>query len=203
MQKLIFTSESARELDSLVASAAPAGVCLLVDSNTRRCVLPRLLKGSAAASQWPVIEIEPGEDHKNIETVTRVWTELQRMGATRHWLMVNVGGGLVTDLGGFAASTFKRGMDFVNMPTTLLGAVDAAVGGKTGVNFGGLKNEVGVFREASAVIISTCFFNTLPADELASGYAEMLKHGYLKGGDAVNRLLDFDIAECRDRKSVV
>ena len=103
----------------------------------------------------------------------------------------------MTDLGGFAASTFKRGIRFINIPTTLLSAVDAAVGGKTGVNFRGLKNEIGVFNEADAVIISTCFFSTLPIAEVKSGFAEMLKHGLLKGAETYDRLLAYDF-ESRD-----
>ena len=98
----------------------------------------------------------------------------------------------MTDLGGFAAATFKRGIRFINIPTTLLSAVDAAVGGKTGVNFNGLKNEIGVFKEAETVIISTVFFSTLPERELKSGYAEMLKHGLLDGEAVYNKLLDYD-----------
>lgn len=195
MQKLIFTNTPGCELDALVPEDKRNSLFVLVDSNTRRDVLPRLLEESEAAKSAHVIEIEPGEDHKSVETLVKVWTELEEGGATRRSMLVNLGGGLVTDLGGFAASTFKRGMQFINMPTTLLGAVDAAVGGKTGVNFRGLKNEIGVFREAEAVVISTCYFSTLSDEELASGYAEMIKHAFLKGGDAPSRVLDYGIEE--------
>jgi 3-dehydroquinate synthase len=116
------------------------------------------------------------------------------MGATRKSLVVNLGGGVVTDLGGFAAATYKRGIPFVNCPTTLLSAVDAAVGGKTGINFNGLKNEIGCFAEATDVIITTRFFTTLPAVELKSGFAEMLKHSMLSSHDDFETLLDFDLA---------
>ena len=114
-------------------------------------------------------------------------------GANRRSLMVNLGGGMVTDMGGFAAATFKRGIHFINVPTTLLSAVDAAVGGKTGINFNGLKNEIGSFREADAVIISTCFLDTLPVEEIRSGYAEMLKHGLIDSAEAYHRLLECDV----------
>ena len=110
-------------------------------------------------------------------------------------MVINVGGGVVTDMGGFAAATFKRGIRFINVPTTLLGAVDAAVGGKTGINFNGYKNEVGAFAEAYAVIVSTCYFGTLPADELLSGYAEMLKHGLISNREVYDRLLAYDITD--------
>ncbi|MCM1482966.1 MAG: 3-dehydroquinate synthase [Muribaculaceae bacterium] len=194
MQNIIFTSLPGRELDRLVADMAPSGVFILVDSNTRRLVLPQLCARSSVAAAARIVEIPPGEEHKTLDTVSSVWGQLQGGGATRHSLMVNLGGGLVTDLGGYAAACFKRGMRFINIPTTLLGAVDAAVGGKTGVNFGGLKNEIGVFREADAVIVSTCYFGTLPVSELLSGYAEMIKHALLRGGDTLHRILEYDIS---------
>ena len=126
-----------------------------------------------------VISIAAGDTNKSLDSVSHVWAELQRLGATRHSLLVNLGGGMVTDLGGFAASTFKRGLAYINIPTTLLSMVDASVGGKTGINFGGLKNEVGVFSEARSVFLDTTFLGTLDAENLLSGYAEMLKHGLI------------------------
>ena len=122
-----------------------------------------------------------------------VWTELQRMGATRHSLLINLGGGMVTDLGGFAASTFKRGIHLVNIPTTLLSMVDASVGGKTGFNFGGLKNEIGVFRNADCVILDTVFLKTMDEENILSGYAEMLKHGLISTEAHWAELMNFDI----------
>ena len=117
-----------------------------------------------------------------------MWEALGNGGASRHSLLICLGGGMITDLGGFAAATFKRGITFVNIPTTLLAMVDAAVGGKTGINFNGLKNEVGVFREAETVIIDTQFLRTLDAQNLRSGYAEMLKHALLQ--DLVRQSID-------------
>ena len=125
------------------------------------------------------ITIPAGDTSKGLESVSHVWSELQRMGATRHSLLINLGGGMVTDLGGFAASTFKRGISFINIPTTLLSMVDASVGGKTGINFGGLKNEIGVFSNANSVILDTTFLQTLDEENILSGYAEMLKHGLI------------------------
>ena len=125
--------------------------------------------------------------------MSHVWGELQRMGATRHSLMVNLGGGMVTDLGGFAASTFKRGIKFINIPTTLLSMVDASVGGKTGVNFGGLKNEIGVFNNADYVILDTVFLKTMDDENLCSGYAEMLKHGLINNEKMWAELVTYDI----------
>lgn len=192
-QKLIFTSEPARELDALISDYAPAGVFLLADTNTARLVVPRLMQHSTAIAAAQLIEIDAGDDHKSLDALAHVWHRLSACGATRHSLLINVGGGMVTDLGGFAAATFKRGIRFINIPTTLLGAVDAAVGGKTGINFDGLKNEVGVFAKACAVIISTCYFDTLPHSELLSGYAEMLKHALIESPQALAQALTYNL----------
>ena len=140
-----------------------------------------------------MITIAPSDEAKNISTLSKVWSALQEGGASRHSLMVNLGGGMVTDLGGFAASTFKRGMAYINIPTTLLAQVDASVGGKTGINFGGLKNEIGVFNCATSVILSSAFLRTLDKENLLSGYAEMLKHGLLSTKENWAELLCFDI----------
>lgn len=192
MQTLTFTNDIAGEIVRRIDDVHPHGIYVLADSNTVELVWPRLSAGHSELESARLIVIPAGDVNKNLESLTHIWSELQRMGANRHSLMINVGGGMVTDIGGFAAATFKRGMRFINVPTTLLGAVDAAVGGKTGVNFGGLKNEVGVFREADAVIISTAMFSTLPDTEMYSGYAEMLKHGLLEGNEPLSRLLEYD-----------
>lgn len=139
------------------------------------------------------IIIDASDKAKNIHSLTEVWEGLSNHGATRHSLLINVGGGMVTDLGGFAAATFKRGIKFINVATTLLGAVDAAVGGKTGINLGSLKNEVGAFHPACAVLISTKFFDTLDRENLLSGYAEMFKHSLLASRSHLQELLDYDI----------
>lgn len=125
-----------------------------------------------------------------------MWLKLSNSGATRHSLMINLGGGMVTDLGGFAAATFKRGIPFINIPTTLLSMVDAAVGGKTGINFNGLKNEIGAFAPASEVIIDSEFLKTLDNENIMSGYAEMLKHGLISNQDNWKELIKFDF--CND-----
>ncbi len=151
---------------------------VLTDENTGRHSLP-LLKDTLEGTAFTHISIPQGDIHKDIDSLCHVWTALSTQGATRKSLLLNVGGGMVTDLGGFAAATFKRGIRYVNLPTTLLAMVDAAVGGKTGINFNGLKNEVGAFRPADAVLICTQFLHTLDRQNLASGYAEMLKHGLI------------------------
>ena len=140
-----------------------------------------------------VISIAPTDTNKNLDSLSHVWRELEAGGATRHSLLLNLGGGMVTDLGGFAASTFKRGIEFINLPTTLLAMVDASVGGKTGINFNGLKNEIGVFNEARYVIMDTEFLRTLDTNNLLSGYAEMLKHGLISNETIWAELLNFDL----------
>ncbi len=142
-----------------------------------------------------LITIGATDEHKTLETLASVWTSLQQGGATRHSLLVNLGGGMVTDLGGFAASTFKRGFPYINIPTTLLSMVDASVGGKTGINFGGLKNEIGVFSKPDSVLLDTRFLATLDHPNLLSGYAEMLKHGLISDEEQWARLMRFSLED--------
>jgi 3-dehydroquinate synthase len=163
----------------------------LTDENTHKLCFP-LLKSLPEIQFAKQISIPAGDEHKNMETLARVWKFLTENGATRKSLLINLGGGMLTDLGGFAAATFKRGIRFINIPTTLLGAVDAAVGGKTGINFNGLKNEIGAFAPAIAVLIDSHFFKTLDLANLLSGYAEMLKHALLIRRDAINRVSTMD-----------
>lgn len=178
-QRLLFTNDVASGIQEIVSGIAPNATFILADENTARCVLPELINQSPVLAQAKTIIIPAGDMNKNLDTLAYVWKQLGDNGATRRSLLVNIGGGVVTDLGAFAASTFKRGITFLNVPTTLLAAVDASVGGKTGINFNGLKNEIGVFNETPVVIISTKFFKTLPIEELRSGYAEMIKHALL------------------------
>ena len=152
--------------------------------------MPPLL-GTAADTLLPVV-IPPTDAHKTLATLADVWRALVSGGASRRSLLVNLGGGMVTDLGGFAAATFKRGIRYINIPTTLLSMVDAAVGGKTGINFEGLKNEIGAFRDSEAVVIDTSFLRTLDTPNVLSGYAEMLKHALLRGGEMWLDHLRFD-----------
>lgn len=192
-QELIFTNNVFETIDSAVEAINSPSVFVIVDSNTKSFVLPRLQAMSQAVAKAHVITVPAGEEHKNIDTLAAIWNKLAELGATRKSLIINVGGGTVTDIGAFAASTFQRGLRFFNIPTSLLGAVDASVGGKTGINLGQLKNQVGLFSEAELVIVSSVFFNTLPMTELRSGYAEMLKHGLIESQAAYDRLLGYEV----------
>lgn len=193
-QNIIFTNEVNQALEQVLESMDFNKLFVLTDVNTAHFVLPKF--GTSLSKYGATnISIKAGDVSKNVESLTQVWKQLGEGGGTRRSLLVNLGGGMVTDLGGFAASTFKRGIKFINIPTTLLSSVDAAVGGKTGINFNGLKNEVGVFNEADAVIISTMPLFTLPMEEVKSGFAEMLKHGLLSGREVFERLLAYDFSK--------
>jgi len=194
-QKIIISKALEQALLQAVGECDPDHIYMLVDETTKMLCLP-IVKSFQCLHDAQLIVIPAGDQHKELESVVHVWKELQRLGATRHSLLVNLGGGMVTDLGGFAASTFKRGLHLINIPTTLLSMVDASVGGKTGFNFGGLKNEIGVFRNASSVILDTVFLKTMDSENLLSGYAEMLKHGLINSSPVMlGELLSFDIEQ--------
>lgn len=193
-QKVIVSGNLERDLVNAIAECEHDKIFILTDQTTHDMCLPKLqnflcLKGAQS------IVIKAGDTNKTLDSLAEVWTALSQGGATRHSLMINLGGGMVTDFGGFAASTFKRGIDFINIPTTLLAMVDASVGGKTGINFGGLKNEIGVFSDSKFVIINTQFLDTLDHDNICSGYAEMLKHGLISDNKHWAELVGFNLAQ--------
>jgi 3-dehydroquinate synthase len=177
-QKLVISENLTQALTTAVAECEHDRTFILVDETTERCCLP-LVSGMDCVEGAQTIVIGATDTHKTLDSLAHVWEELGKGGGTRHSLLINIGGGMVTDLGGFAASTFKRGINYINIPTTLLAMVDASVGGKTGINFRGLKNEIGVFSNASTVILDTTFLKTLDTKNILSGYAEMLKHGLI------------------------
>jgi 3-dehydroquinate synthase len=156
-------------------------IFILVDNNTHHYCLAPFLEKLETTSAIEIIEIEDGEINKTIETCVGVWNALSELDADRKSMLINIGGGVITDLGGFVASTFKRGITFINVPTTLLAMVDASVGGKTGVDLGHLKNQVGVINTPEMVLVDTSFLDTLPQNQMKSGLAEMLKHGLITG----------------------
>jgi 3-dehydroquinate synthase len=191
-QKVIISTNLESSIATAVGECERDRIFILVDETTKALCLP-LIAGFDSVCGAEVITIGATDQNKTLESLSHVWTELQRGGATRHSLMVNLGGGMVTDLGGFAASTFKRGLNYINIPTTLLAMVDASVGGKTGINFGGLKNEIGVFSTARSVILDTIFLKTMDHENLLSGYAEMLKHGLISDDAHWAELISFDL----------
>lgn len=191
-QKVVISGNLERDLVSAISECEHDRIFVLTDETTQQLCWPKIKNFKALKDCTPII-IKATDTHKNLDTLAEVWQALSNGGATRHSLMINLGGGMVTDLGGFAASTFKRGIDFINIPTTLLAMVDASVGGKTGINFGGLKNEIGVFSDSRFVIINTQFLDTLDHDNICSGYAEMLKHGLISDERTWAELVTFDL----------
>ena len=170
-------------------------IFILVDSNTRKLSLPHLRnllhkRCALHVSEENVLEIPAGEEYKSVETILPLWHSLVERKATRKALLINLGGGVVTDMGGFVASTYRRGIDYINVPTTLLSMVDAGHGGKTGFDFEGLKNFIGSFYPPKEVWIEPRFLKTLPREEMLSGYAELIKHALLSGSAALDEALE-------------
>lgn len=185
-----FNSTAYIELNVYLQNHHFSMIFIIVDSNTNNHCLPQFMAHLETEVSIEIIEIEPGEQNKTIETCTGVWNALSELGADRKSLIINLGGGVVTDLGGFVACTFKRGINYINVPTSLLAMVDASVGGKTGVDLGSLKNQIGVINSGDMVLIDTSFLDTLPQNHLKSGLAEMLKHGLIKSRAYWNQLID-------------
>ena len=167
------------ELKKFLLNRKNSGIFILTDENTRKYCLPAVLRNIPALRPASVIRIKSGEKNKTIEACKKVWDVLIKNKADRGSLLINLGGGMTGDLGGFAASSFMRGIDFINIPTTLLAMVDASVGGKVAVNFNDHKNQIGFFNQPKAVFIYPGFLKTLPQRELLSGFAEMIKHGLI------------------------
>ncbi len=181
----------------------PSKVFVITDSNTNKLCIPLFLSKYQHRLSPQIFEIPEGEIHKNIHTCLSLWNELSDNGADRNSLIINLGGGVTTDLGGFVASTFKRGIDFINIPTSLLAMVDASVGGKNGVDLGLIKNQIGVINNPEMVIIDTEFLNTLPDVQKTSGYAEMLKHGLIYSKEYWNKIKIFDEFNIQDIEEIL
>lgn len=174
----IYFENSLQELSKFITESKYSKAFILVDSNTEIHCLPAV-QDALNGLDYDLIEVTPGEENKNIDFCIGIWRMLLDFGAERNSLMINLGGGVITDMGGFAASTFKRGIDFVQVPTTLLSQVDASVGGKTGIDMDNVKNIIGTFTQPKAVFINTDFLKTLDEREITSGFAEVIKHGLI------------------------
>ena len=176
---IVFNEKAYDFLNDFLVEQDYSSLFILTDSNTNEHCLNRFLPHLSTHKTIEIIEIEAGESEKNIETCVEIWKILTELGADRKSLLFNLGGGVLSDIGGFVASTFKRGIDFINIPTTLLAMVDAAVGGKNGVDLGSLKNQIGTINTPKMVLIDSEYLSTLPQNEMRSGLAEMLKHGLI------------------------
>ena len=198
-----FDSKGYETLAEILKPFHYSKIFILVDENTSQYCLPHLLNNLASEIEIEIIELEVGEIHKNIATCTEVWSALSELGGDRKSILINLGGGVISDLGGFVACTFKRGVDFINIPTTLLSMVDASIGGKNGVDLGNLKNQIGIIREPKAVIVDTQFLSTLPQNEMRSGLAEMLKHGLIYDKEYWNKFKNLKDLSTEDLNQLI
>lgn len=191
LNEVSMTRDLREDLREITALWAPDKIFLILESNTLHHCWP-LADGFRSIPEKNIIILKPGEEHKNLAQVAEAWDRLGSSGADRSSLIINIGGGMLTDLGGFIASTFKRGVTFINVPTTLLAMVDASTGGKTGINFRGLKNEIGVIRQPLHVFLYLPFLQTLDRENILSGYAEMLKAGLIRDASLWEALKTYD-----------
>ncbi|MBJ7882692.1 3-dehydroquinate synthase [Gelidibacter salicanalis] len=198
-----FNTTGYEKLNNYLKDNHLSKIFIIVDNNTHTHCLPNFMSKLETNLDCEIIEVEAGEVHKNIDTCVGVWNALSELGADRKALIINVGGGVVTDLGGFVACTFKRGLKYINVPTSLLAMVDASVGGKTGVDLGALKNQVGVISSGDMVLVDTSYLDTLPQNHLKSGLAEMLKHGLIYDAAYWNNLLDLDNSTLEDLDQLI
>ena len=198
-----FNTKGYKELNNYLKNNHFSKLFIIVDTNTHVHCLPRFISKLETDLTCEIIEIDAGEAHKNIDTCVGVWNALSELGADRKSLIINVGGGVVTDLGGFVACTFKRGLKYINVPTSLLSMVDASVGGKTGIDLGPLKNQVGVISSGDMVIVDTGFLDTLPQNHLKSGLAEMLKHGLIYDRAYWNKFLNLNTLTLDDLDALI
>ena len=180
-----------------------AGWVVLADEHTAAACLPKLEPYLKDGPPTERIVIPAGERHKHLDTCRFIWDKLFAAGAGRNWCCLNLGGGVVGDMGGFAAATFKRGMDFIQIPTTLLSQVDASVGGKLGIDYHGVKNSIGTFQNPRAVWVDPGFLETLPPRELRSGFAEVIKHAVISDASAWKTLSRVDDLSQLDWPAVI
>ncbi|MDN3584875.1 3-dehydroquinate synthase [Mucilaginibacter flavus] len=190
----VIFENSIDELAKFIEQGKYSRFFILTDDNTAEHCLPLVKSKVEHLDNFDIIEVNAGEESKDIDFCIGVWRMLIDFGADRKSLLVNLGGGVITDLGGFAASTFKRGIDFVHVPTTLLSQVDASVGGKTGIDINSIKNIIGTFTQPKAVFIDLGFLQTLPPRQILSGLAEMLKHGLIQDAAYWNQLKASDLS---------
>ncbi|HEY5688270.1 MAG TPA: 3-dehydroquinate synthase [Yeosuana sp.] len=198
-----FNKECYNALNKHIKKNSFSTIFILVDENTHELCLPILIERLETTLTIEIIEIESGEINKTIDTCVGVWNTLSDLNGDRKSLLINIGGGVITDLGGFVASTFKRGIAYINVPTTLLSMVDASVGGKTGVDLGTLKNQIGVTSIPDLVLIDTQYLKTLPSNQMRSGLAEMLKHGLIRDEAYWNKFKDLSALDLEDLDQLI
>ena len=200
---IYFGNSAYSQLNAIIQKLQASKIFILTDTNTQKFCAPLFLEKLQTDIAIEILEIEPGEKHKNLETAQALWETLSDFEADRKALLINLGGGVVTDLGGFIASTFKRGISYINIPTSLLAMVDASVGGKTGIDLGYLKNQIGVINNPETVIIDVAFLASLPQEEMRSGLAEMLKHGLIYDAAYWQKMKDLSKLTTNDLEQLI
>ncbi len=198
-----FNSNSYTKINAYLQHSDFSKIVVILDTNTHNLCYPNFVAKIETHLEIEIIEIEAGEIHKSIDTCASVWSALSNLNADRKSLIINLGGGVVTDLGGFVASTYKRGIKYINVPTSLLAMVDASVGGKTGVNIDTLKNQIGVINDPEMILVDTHFLSTLPQNEMRSGLAEMLKHGLIFSELYWNKFKDLSLLNIQDLDELI
>ena len=200
---IYFNEKGYDVINEMIIENSYSSIFIIVDEHTNEYCLTKFLPNLAVEIPIEIIEIESGEGLKNITTCVEIWNILSDLGADRKSVIINLGGGVITDIGGFIASTFKRGIDFINVPTTLLGMVDASIGGKNGIDLGILKNQIGVINVPALLLIDTHFLETVPQKEMRSGLAEMLKHGLIYDEKYWEQFLDLSSLNFDDLDSLI
>ncbi|HZH69925.1 MAG TPA: 3-dehydroquinate synthase [Flavobacteriaceae bacterium] len=201
--KIYFGKSGVAQLLAYLEEAHYSSLVIIVDKNTEKHCLPLFASKLQPISTYKTFVIPAGESHKTLESCQQLWKELSNINADRKTIIINLGGGVVTDLGGFVASTFLRGLRFINVPTSLLSMVDASVGGKTGIDFQGIKNQIGVINHPEMVIVDTDYLSTLPKVQFNSGIAEMLKHGLIADAAHWHRLSENEICTSAALKNLI
>ncbi len=200
----VFCNKGAwKAMNKIILDLNPSKIFIVTDTNTKGLCLPHFLEQLESSLQPLILTIPAGEENKTIHTCMTLWSELSQLRADRKSLVINLGGGVVTDLGGFVACTYQRGIEFINIPTSLLSMVDASVGGKNGVDLGALKNQIGIIKNPKTVIIDTAFLGTLPRAEFTSGMAEMIKHGFIHSQSYLERVSTMDISDTQEVAELV
>ena len=197
--QVIINQHPGKEFSEIIASVNPSKIAVIVDENTKEHCYPIV---SDLIPAHIIIEIKSGEEEKTLQTCTAIWQQMTDEGFDRKGLVINLGGGVIGDMGGFCASTYKRGVEFIQVPTTLLSMVDASAGGKLGIDFNAFKNHIGVFNLPYRVMVYTQFLDTLPFEELRSGYAEVIKHCLIADADKWNEIKQVKFPN-HDWKSIV
>ncbi|MFT6097135.1 3-dehydroquinate synthase [Patiriisocius sp. Uisw_017] len=203
-KSVVYAYDGAWEaLQTKINELNPSSIFVLTDDNTKKHCIDYFNSKVNPPCTSQTLTVTPGEEYKNIDTCMFLWEMLSEKGADRSSLIINLGGGVITDMGGFVGATFRRGISFINIPTTLLAMVDAAIGGKNGVDLGNLKNQIGTIKNPEVVLIDTHFLATLPKEEITSGYAEMLKHGIISSKKYWNQLKGFDLLDTKDTQQLI